>query len=104
VPNVGTLNFIKQTIQDLQVQIDPNTMIAGDFKTPLPPTDPEKKNNSETSELNDTINQMDLTDIYKIFHPAAAHYMVFSKAHRIISKIEHIFRYKKVLTNIVKLK
>jgi hypothetical protein len=32
----------------------------------------DKKVNKEISELNDTIAQMDLTDIYRIFHPAAA--------------------------------
>jgi exonuclease III len=33
VPNVGTLNFIKQTLLELKAWIDPNTMIVGDFNT-----------------------------------------------------------------------
>jgi hypothetical protein len=43
-----------------------------DFNTPLSPIDKssKKKFNKEILELNDTINQMDLTDGYRIFHTA----------------------------------
>jgi hypothetical protein len=37
--------------------------------------------NEETSELNDTIDQMDLTDIYKVFHPADVQCTFFSASH-----------------------
>jgi hypothetical protein len=37
VPNVGTLNVIKQTLLDFKAQIDPNTTIVWDFNTPLLP-------------------------------------------------------------------
>jgi hypothetical protein len=73
-------NFIKHTLLDLKLQIDPNTIIVRDFNTPLlpiyrssRPKGEKKKNNSnkETSELNGNIDQMDLTYIYRVFHPAA---------------------------------
>ena len=48
-----------------------NNTIVGDFNTPLTPMDrwTEQKINKETQTLNDTIDQLELTDIYKIFHP-----------------------------------
>jgi hypothetical protein len=48
-------------------------VVVGDFSTPLSPIDrtPRQKNNEESSELNDTIDQM---DIYRIFHLATAQY------------------------------
>ena len=40
------------------------------------------KINKETQALNDTLNKMDLIDIYKTFHPKATEYTFFSRAHR----------------------
>ena len=40
--------------------------------------------------LNDTLGQMDLTDIFRTFHPKAAEYTFFSSAHGIFSRIDHI--------------
>ena len=55
-------------------EIDSNTVIVGDFNTPLTPMDrPSKqKINKETQALNDTIDQVDLIDIYRTFHPKVA--------------------------------
>jgi hypothetical protein len=39
VPNIGASNFIKHTLLDLKTQVDPNTVVVGDFSTPLSPTD-----------------------------------------------------------------
>jgi hypothetical protein len=46
---------------DIKTHIDHNTIIEGDINTPLSPIDksPRQKINKETSELNDTIHQMD---------------------------------------------
>ena len=43
----------------------------GDFNIPLTPIDRSTKqgNNKETQTLNDTIDQLDLIDIYRTFHP-----------------------------------
>jgi hypothetical protein len=40
------------------------------------------------------MGEIDLTDMYKVFHPAAADYTFFSAAHRIFSKIDHILSCK----------
>jgi exonuclease III len=37
---------------------------------------------------------MDLTDIYRVFHPATAQYTLFSAAHGTFSKINHILGHK----------
>jgi hypothetical protein len=67
----------------LKTQINPNTVIVGDFKTPLSPIDrlSRQKINIESLELNDMIDQMDLTDVSRLFHSATAHCTFFSAVH-----------------------
>jgi hypothetical protein len=43
---------------------------------------------------------MDLTDIYRIFHPVIAQYTFFSAAHGTFSKIDYIVGYKASLNNL----
>jgi hypothetical protein len=45
-------------------------------------------------EINHTIDQMDLADVYRIFHPTSPQYTFFSAAHRTFSKIDHILGHK----------
>ena len=49
-------------------EINSNTILVGDFNTPLTPMDRSSKQkiNTETHTLNDTIEQIDLTDIYRL--------------------------------------
>jgi exonuclease III len=58
-------------------------VVVGDFNTPLSPIDRSSKQkiNKEILELNHTIDQIDLADVYRIFHPTAAQYTFFSAAH-----------------------
>ena len=46
---------------------------AGDFNTPLTPMDRSSKQkiNKETQVLNDTLDEVDLIDILRAFHPNA---------------------------------
>ena len=51
----------------------------------------------ETQTLNDTLNKMDLIDIYRIFHPETTEYTFFSSAHGTFSRIDHILGHKSSL-------
>ena len=70
-PNIGALQYVRQMLTSVKWGINNNTVIVGDFNTPLTPMDrsTKQKINKETQTLNDTIDQLDLFDIYKTFHP-----------------------------------
>jgi hypothetical protein len=76
-----------------------------DFTTSLSPIhrSSKQKINKEILEVNDTIDQMDLTDIYRIFHPKIAQYAFFSAAHVTIFKIYHILGHKASLSKYKKI-
>ena len=57
----------------------------------------KQKINKETQALNDTIDQIDLIDIYRTFHPKVAEYTFFSSAHGTFSRIDHILAHKSSL-------
>ena len=80
-------------------EIDSNTIIVGDFNTPLSPMDRSSKTkiNKETKVLNDTLNKMDLIDIYRTFHPKTTEYTFFSSKHGTFSRIDHILAHKSSL-------
>ena len=82
-----------------------NTIIAGDFKTPLTPMDRSTKQiiNKKTQTLNDTIDQLDLINIYRTFHPKTVNFTFFSSAHGTFSRIEHILGHKCSLGNFKKI-
>jgi hypothetical protein len=77
----------------------------GDLNTPLSPTDRSSKQkiNKEILELNHIIDQMDLADVYRIFHPTSAQYTFFSAAHRTFSKIDLILGNKASLSKYKKI-
>ena len=60
-------------------------------------TSPKMKINKETQALNDTLNKMDLIDIYRTFHAKKPEYTFFSSAHEIFSRIDHILGHKSSL-------
>jgi exonuclease III len=82
-------------------------VVVGDFNIPLSPLDRlsrPKKIKKDIIELNDSIDQMGLRDIARIFYPATAQYTFFSAAHGTFFKIDHILGCKARLGNIRKLK
>ena len=50
--------------------------------------------NKETQTLNETLDQIDLIDIFRTFHPNAEEYTVFSSAHGTFFRIDHILGHK----------
>ena len=98
-PNMKTPKYINQLITNIKKLID-NTIILGDFNSPLTTMDRSSKQkiNKETMALNDSLDQMDLTDIFRTFHPKAAEYTFFSTAHGTFSRIDHILGHKSALS------
>ena len=70
-PNTGAPQYIRQALTDIKGEIDSSTVIVGDFNTPHTPMDRSSKQkiNKETQVLNDTLDEMDLIDIFRTFHP-----------------------------------
>ena len=102
--NVGAPQYIRQTLTDIKGEIDSNTLIGGDFKTPLTPKDRSSKQkiNKETQVLNDILDEMDLINIFKTFHPNSE-YTFFSSAHGTFSRIDHILGHKSNLSKFKKI-
>ena len=98
-PNIGAPQYIRQVLTAIKGEIDGNTIKVGDFNIPLSPMDRSSKMkiNKETEALNDTLNKMDLIDIYRTFHPKTTEYTFFSNAHRTFSRIDHILGHKSSL-------
>ena len=61
------------------------------------------KINKETQALNDTLNKMDLIDIYRTFHPKTTEFTFFSSAQGIVSRIDHILGHKSSLDKFKKI-
>ena len=80
-------------------EINRNTIIVGDFNTPLTPMDrsTKQKISKETQTLKDTMDQLDLIDIYRTFHPKTMNFTFFSSAHGTFSRIDHILGHKSSL-------
>ena len=57
----------------------------------------KQKINKETQTLNDTIDQLDLTNIYRTFHPKTMNFNFFSSTHGTFSRIDHIQGHKSCL-------
>ena len=103
--NIGAPQYIRQTLIDIKGEIDSNTIIVGDFNTPLTPMDRSSKQkiNRETQVLNDTLDEMDLIDILRTFHPNAEEYTFFSSAHGTFYRVDHILGHKSNLSKFKKI-
>ena len=86
-------------------EIENNTIIVKDFSTPLTSMDKtsRQKINKATVVLNDTIDQLDLLDIYRTFHLKPAEYTFFSSAHEIFSRTDHMLGHKTSLNKFKKI-
>ena len=78
-PNTGAPKYIKKILEDFKKDIDSYTIVVGDFNTPLSKMDKSSKQNikKDIVSLNNTLDEMDLTDIYRTFHPKEAKYVFF---------------------------
>ena len=71
-------------LTSMKGEINNSTIIVGDFNTPHTPMDRSTKQKivKETQTLNDTMDQLDLIDIYRTFHLKTMNFTLFSSAHR----------------------
>ena len=88
-----------QMLTSMKGEINSSTIIVGDFNTPLTHTDrlTKQKISKETETLNHTMDQLDLIDIYRTFHPKTMNFTFFSSAHGKFSRIDHILGHKSTL-------
>ena len=93
-------------LTSMKGEISNNTIIVGDFNTPLTPMDrsTKQKISEETQTLNDAMDQLDLIDIYRPFHPKTMNFNFFSSAYGIFSRIDHILGHKSILGMFKKMK
>ena len=98
-PNIGAPQYVRQMLMSMKEEINSNTVIVGDFNTPLTTMDRSTKHkiNKETQTLKDTMDQLDLIDIYRTFHPQTINFTFFSSAHGTFSRIDHILSHKSSL-------
>ena len=102
-PNTGAPQYIRQTLTDIKGETDSNTIIVGDFNTPLTPMDRSSKQkiNKETQVLTETLDEMDLIEIFRTFYPKAEEYTL--SAHGTFSRIDHILGHKSNLRKFKKI-
>ena len=70
-PNIGAPKYIQEILIDLKGEIYGNTIIVGEFNTPLISMDrsSRQKINKATEILNNTIENLNLIDIFRTLHP-----------------------------------
>ena len=90
-PNIGETQYIRQILTAEKGEIYSNTIIV---LLSLVERSSRQKISKETQALNDTLDQMDLIDIYRTFYPKAAEYTLFSSAHGTFSRIDHMLGHR----------
>ena len=98
-PNKGAPQYVRQMLTSMKGEINSNTIIMGDFNTPLTPMDRsiKQKISKEKQTLNDKMDLLDLIDIYRTFHPKTMNFTFFSSAQGTFSRIDHILGHKSSL-------
>uniref|UniRef100_A0A8W4FP87 exodeoxyribonuclease III n=1 Tax=Sus scrofa TaxID=9823 RepID=A0A8W4FP87_PIG len=95
-PNTGAPRYLQQILTDIKGEIDGNTIIVGDFNTPLTTMDRSSRHkiNKATEILKVTIEKLDLIDIFSTLHPKKSEYTFLSSVHGTFSRIDHILGHK----------
>ena len=105
VTNIGAVQYIRQMLTTIKREIYSNTVIMGDFNILLKPIDRLllQKIIKETQALNDTLDQLDLVDIFMAFYLKTINFSFFSSTHRAFSRIDHILGHKSSLSKFLKI-
>ena len=100
-PNIGAPQYIRQALTDIKGEINSNTIIVGNtthtnghiIKTEI---------NKALQVLNNTLDEKDLIDIFRTFHPNAEEY-IFSSTCGAFSRIDHVLGHKSNLSKFKKM-
>ena len=94
-PNIEAPRYLQQILTDIKGETDGNTIIVGDFNIPLTSMDrsSRQKINKATEILKDTIEKLDLINIFRASHPKKSEY-TFSSAHGTFSGTDRILGHK----------
>ena len=86
-------------LTSMKGEINSSTIMVGDFNTPFTPMDrsTKQKISKERQTLNDAMDQLDLIDVYRTFHPPKMNFTFFSCARGTFSRIDHILGHKSSL-------
>ena len=78
-PNIGAPQYVRQMPTGMKGEINSNIIIVVVFNTPLTPMDrsTKQKISKETQALNDTMDPLDLIDIYRIFYNKTMNFTIF---------------------------
>ena len=91
VPNKGTPKYVKQILMDIKGAIDRTTVIVRDVNTPLNSMERSSRQKiNKRAALNNTLDQVDLINIFRAFHSKTAEYTYFSSTHGTFSMIDYM--------------
>jgi hypothetical protein len=104
-PNTRAPTLEREILLKIKLHIEPHILIMRDFNTLLSSIVriSRQKLNREMK-LTYIVIQMDLTDMYRIFHTNTKEYTFFKAPHGLFSKIDHIVGYMQISTDRRKLK
>ena len=105
-PDLGTPQYVRQMLTNMKGEINSNTIIVEDFNTPIISTErsTKQKISKDTQTLNDTMDHLDLIDIYRTFHPKTMNLTFFSSVRGNLSRIDHILGHKSSFSKFKKIK
>lgn len=105
-PNNRVSQYVRQKLIELQEEKDKAISIVGHVNIVLSEMDRSgrPKFSKDKVELNNTIKQLNMMDIYRLFHPTKAEYIFFSSSHGPFTKINHFLRHKTHLNKFKRLK
>ena len=98
-PNIGAPQYVRQILTAIKGEINSNTIIVAGFNTPLSSMDrsSRQKTGKETHALSDTLDQINLIDIYKACHPKVTEYIFFSSVPGTFSRTDHMLGHRESL-------
>ena len=104
-PNIGAPKYVKQILMDIKGEINRNIVTGGEYNILLILVDRSSRQKiiKETAALNNTLDQMDLIDIFRVLYPQTVEYTYFSGAHGTFSSNGYMLGHKTSLNKFKKI-